>query len=98
MVKVSRRFSEAFALVHEAFGSSAADIAEAKFLARANMVAAEDGYYTSAAMIQAGWKPRTESAAAFLAGTGFRVPSRWPTVQPEHIEIEWPRKALRKAA
>jgi hypothetical protein len=56
-VQVTRKFAEAFALVHAAFRTPAAEIEEAKAAARANMVAAEDAYYSAAARIRAGWKP-----------------------------------------
>lgn len=65
--QVSRKFAEAFALVHAAFRTPPAEIEEAKAAARARMVAAEDAYYEGAAMIRAGWNPLVEQASAFRA-------------------------------
>lgn len=95
--KASPVFVRAFMRVHEAFRSTPTEIEEAKFAARARMVAAEDGYYAAAAMIEAGWDPMTEQAARFLKRTGFVVPQRWPVIPSEYVEIRWPQK-LRAAA
>jgi hypothetical protein len=95
--RVSPAFARAFKRVHEAFGSSPEQIEEAKFTARARMVLAEDAYYATAAMLEAGWNPLAEQAGAFLKRTGFVVPQRWPIVPSESVEVRWPEK-LRKAA
>ena len=70
-MKVTVAFVEAFNLVHATFGSTPEEIEEAKAVARSNLVAAESGYYATAAMIRAGWKPREEQASAFIARTGY---------------------------
>lgn len=75
-MKVTREFVEAFSLVHAAFRTSPAEIEEAKALARADMPAAEVSYFSSAAMLRAGWKPLEEHAEAFLARTDFIYPER----------------------
>jgi AraC-like DNA-binding protein len=95
--RVSPAFARAFKRVHEAFGSTPEEIEEAKAAARASMVSAEDSYYATAAMLEAGWDPKAEQAAAFLARTGCTIPSRWPVVPSEHVKIRWPEK-LRAAA
>jgi hypothetical protein len=97
-MRASPKFVRAFAAVHEAFASSADEIEEAKAVARANMVAAQDSYYASAEMIEAGWDPLLEQASAFLARTGFVPESRWPVTQPESVAIRWPSLSLKAAA
>jgi hypothetical protein len=69
---VSRAFVEAFNLVHATFASPPADIEVAKALARVDMESAERAYFSTAAMIRAGWKPLEEQAAAFIARTDYR--------------------------
>jgi hypothetical protein len=96
--KVPKAFAEAFAAVHAAFRTPPAEIDEAKVIARANMVAAEDAYYSAADMIRAGWDPLAEQAAAFIARTGFAVDARWPIKSTPNPEIQWPSLDLRRAA
>lgn len=97
-LRVSRAFAAAFARVHAAFGTSPEEIEEAKAIVRAHPVQAEDSYYTSAAMLEAGWKPLKEQAAAFLKRTGFVPPQRWNPEQAESVEVQWPSRDLRRAA
>lgn len=65
-MKATRRFVEAFTLVHQAFGTTPAEIEEAKAAVRASPVPAEDGYYAMADMIRAGWQPLQEQASSFM--------------------------------
>jgi hypothetical protein len=81
-LNVSRAFANAFARVHAAFGTSPAEIEEAKAAARASMVAAQDGYYDSAAMLEAGWEPKREQAAAFVTRTRYA-----PAAPSETVDI-----------
>lgn len=74
-MKVSREFLEAFNVVHSAFRTPPAEIEAAKEIARANIVAAEDSYRASAAMLAAGWDPTHEQAAAFVAHTSCADPT-----------------------
>lgn len=53
-MKASREFVDAFNLVHATFRTTAAEIEEAKALARADMAAAQESYCATAAMIRAG--------------------------------------------
>lgn len=96
-VRVSPAFVRAFKRVHEAFRTSPEEIEEAKALARVRMVAAEDAYYTGAAMLEAGWDPMKEQASAFVKRTGFEF-QRWPIVPQEHVDVRWPSLDLRAAA
>jgi hypothetical protein len=96
-MKVSPAFARAFARVHAAFGTAPAEIDEAKAAARANMVAAQDGYYATAAMVEAGWDPKREQAATFVQRTGFTLEARWPVKPPEQVDIQWPEKPRRAA-
>lgn len=91
-MKVSRAFLEAFNRVHAAFQTAPAEIEEAKAVVRANLVAAEDAYYGTAALLAAGWDPMKEQASAFLERTGFTVPKRW-LIEPRP-DIAWPSLSL----
>lgn len=95
---VTASFKRDFDLVMEAFRVSADEVDEAKAIARANMVAAEDAYYADAEMIRAGWNPTREQAATFLKRTGFVVEARWPVEQRAHVEVRWPSLNLKAAA
>ena len=96
-VRVSPAFARAFNRVHEAFRSTPEEIEQAKAAARASMVSAEDGYYATAELLEAGWDPMREQAQAFMDRTGCRPSARWPVIPSEHVEIRWPEK-LRAAA
>lgn len=67
-----KAFVDAFNQVHEAFRSCPADIELAKAAARLDMASAERAYLTTAAMLNAGWKPLNESANAFILRTGYQ--------------------------
>lgn len=95
---VTASFKRDFDLVMEAFKVLLQEIEEAKAIARANMVAAEDAYYADAAMIRAGWIPTQEQVAEFLKRTGFVVEPRWPVEQRAHVEVRWPSLNLKAAA
>lgn len=69
MATVSRAFFDDFMLVHEAFSSSAAEIEEAKVVARGDIEAAERTYHSTAVMIRAGWKPLEQRLSDFLERT-----------------------------
>lgn len=92
-VRVSRKFAAAFAQVHAAFRTSPEEIEEAKIIARSNMVAAEDAYYATAAMLDAGWNPEREQAVAFMKRTGYKPDPRWPIAPSESIDVQWKRAA-----
>jgi hypothetical protein len=96
-LNVSRAFVNAFARVHAAFCTLPAEIEEAKAAARANMVAAEDSYYASSAMLDAGWDPMAEQAWEFRKRTRFTPEQRWP-ITPREKDIVWPSLSLQEAA
>jgi hypothetical protein len=69
-VRVTPEFRAAFYLVHEAFKTPLAEIEECKALVAADIAAAEAAYFSTAALLRAGWKPQTEQASAFRARLG----------------------------
>lgn len=91
-VRVNRAFARSFARVHAAFGTSPDEIEEAKAVARANMVAAEDGYYATAELLDAGWEPMREQLVDFVRRTGYVLEARWPIECPDVVHIEWPER------